>query len=456
MSDFREIKYPIKIQFRTNEDSSSDWGYDMSKYITSFTVNNKVEDKPFLFVENEIRIDFWDFDGGFIQNIWSENITEVEIRFIDSDGIKFLGYLEIPSFTNKNIALGIERNTNRGTLYFGTNLKKYNNTIHLDDTIHANINSDNPYILYTPRGERFLGKWALLKDLLSFVAGDLEVDYSDLPINTDDTTISGDVWVNINYFKQQKKENTSYKVYMVSVMSFLKDVAKLYNSYVYYDYINKKLIFKRKQKNTDDFTLLDFKFFKYNRKVKNSPYSGIFMINPNPVDDNISRYTKYDSNGNFLFDNKKLKNDGSGETIRRDLDGNIIKTTVDSIFTSNDNEETYLIGEKENALEVNINLLSFITKGNDYDTLDDSSTYYRFILRKYLIDNYLQYLSPIVTYELISKKYIPTVGNNYKLSDMENLDGYISSLNYVRTNNNEEINFEFTVIKKFEAEFFYL
>lgn len=468
MGSFKNITYPIAIYFRTNIDV--DWSEDMSSYITRFNINDRIEDEPFTFVDNEIILDFWDYDGNFIKSTWNESIKELEMK-VESEGeIIFYGYVELPKIDNKKSVLNIDERTKKSKLYFGTGFKRFDATI-TSRPLRIYEDIDTQRARTTPVSR--------IDDLLDFFLPDIVLDYSELPIFNDAGYCYHRIYT--SYFYDQENNIPRER----TIFELLKDIAIMYDCYFSYDGVTNTLTYHKRENIPSNLSGLTEDIsqnkFKLTPSSKLPEYTGVSVSNTLPIieKDRIDgswrtkpkpSYIKFDTDGTWQYSN--IKSVSGGSTPDRVIEigpvGTVVERKVTNVYVPDTNSETYLVGEKQNIFEVSLDILGYL-----YTQLSDNSSYLysppdtisnslfpsstlRQIVRKNLLNGVLRYLKPSIEYILETKEDISTVGSRYSIDFGSLAFGTIVEMNYYRKFNETNISHKWRQMIPYEVENFYL
>jgi len=447
VSDYRYIKKPITIQFKTDVDS--EWGSDMSSYITGITIDEKVEDEPYVFVENELRLNFWDYDENFIKSDWNKNISEIEVRGISNAETVFYGIVDVVQGVNKKSALGIKENEKSGELIFNGKLDALNYSITtryfiFNEVIYVFRDSD---IINLGSGSKRLDK------ILDYLFLPTNVDYTELPIFND----SGNCYyyIDFQYFNDNQR----------TTLEFAKEIAKHFDAILNYDFIEQKLVFSKREPDTDNAIPLDKNKISLTRESSPQEATGIELVHNVWEESTKARYIeeinaydapdlsippslyKYDAQGNYQYTivrdevkgvYKKYYPDGTYDEFDEDEE--------DKINLPNNDKVTYLIGESNgDTIRIDLNLMEYLYCKKDPDTEDDLKppdkifdsfapfTKLRWELGKYLADSALKYLKPRVEYHITQMEGIPNLTGVYSITEQdETYNGFITSVNFTR------------------------
>lgn len=480
MSNYSTIKKPLNIGFRNNVD-----GYinkDFSKYITNLTVNMKVEDEPFVFVENEIRIDFWDFDGGFIRKTgqWSNEINELEIFINTNSETLFKGYLEIPEVLDKRTALSFDEKSNTGSLYFGSGIERYNSVIEKT----YNLTANDPLGLGSADAlSKIYPQLTKISDLMKEISKNenIFISYNALPIFNSNFYCYH--YLNEAYFYADETSNKQR-----TTLEFLKDIAKLYDCYLNYDSVNGKLVYYRRE-NLEGLTfgsldsLEDLGILEFKKTGKIPEYTGVSISNLFPrreYSDVVNRklvpyplYVKYDKNGEWEFTHSNI---GKPEKkpyriITKESSGEVTNTKVETAFIPNANKETFFFGETDKPLNIDLDVLGYLetktdleAKRNPPDRINDSwfpNAELRKEVRENIFNGVLRYLKPSVEYNLKTRN-LPEIAEVFKYLTLNSpipYAGYIQEVEYNLSSGNmnqtkEQIDVTWKQIFQYQAEKF--
>jgi len=305
----------------------------MSKYITSVNLRGKIEDDPFDFVDDELTLDFWDWDGNFICSDidWDVTATQLEVRLFGKTDLLFHGYMNLVGGFRKKISLGLDEKSNTGKLYFGTGLSRYDHKVQMKKYLTTDEygSPSFQYGIYLPDDdskqkylapEYFADEWRgaridsymitgyPLDSLLDYFFGD-KINYLELPIwNTYGRCY---YMVGIEYFGQDKYplvENDEYLEKEKTILDFIKDICTIFNCILTYNSVTDKFYFCARRRTPftptslpSSVVLNDGSELELKRSVNPSRYTSVeFVYTPRPdVRHNfgIPRLIRVDSDG---------------------------------------------------------------------------------------------------------------------------------------------------------------
>lgn len=422
----RDMRGPYTIQFKTDLDIA--FGQDMSAYIEKVVLDERLEDVPYTFIQNELRVFYWDHDGGFIRRNWDTDISELTVLLTSQGAQHFQGRLTVPSdkAVTKKAALGIDEKSKTGKLIFTPDIEQFEKSIEIvevevivDDptpdggpitVIRKQLKRDG--VSYSLESNQYRPNWFRLDRILNYLFRG-RLDHTDINETINNSNGNCTYFIDRRYFEGQNR----------TTLEFLKAVAQLFDAYVTFDPIELQLyLFTREETNVSD-TLPDESYTK-DWEGNQAQYTGIELhYNPPPTSwfrgDHVegASFAKFDSDGNkILYRTSNLPRE---------------------------NEVTILIGNGNGSiLDFDLELLRYVTTydfdfgdvpsaelPDDFDNIVPSSILLRTGRMIALANAALKYGKADIIVQMVQDaENVPIVGGLYTESKNSTNAGYVTEL----------------------------
>jgi|GEM_PF-4219120 len=380
-------RYPV-IQAKLNTQS----GYRViNPYVMDFTLDRQIEDTPYAFIEDELRLRFFDWDDGFLSREWSKDITKITVK------ISYLDYSAtfqtdlIPSPV-KAESLEIDE-TFHGTLILSTGI------------------TDGAYTIVNWTGGE--SGWGSLYSMIGWMFALLTGESNRLSLLQDVDLSSLPIWYNGKCYLFVMHEFWGDHP-EITVGQVLNEIALLFDAFIIYEKDPRSLVFQ----------------------LRENP-STIHQWNGTPI-----YRSQYEPPDRF-YDGIRLSFTKSGiphrlaaQFMTYDIYGNFLK----SESRKGDQVEILIGGEGQNMLERELRLLPYLKVDPDWVTpppFIEDAKYPQGYLESYLIDRLAKAISRYVRPGSVSAKYtvgatIPELGAYYTFPNQ--FTGYLESMNYAYKN----------------------
>lgn len=404
---FESLSYattgPVTIQAKLNTQDS--W-QSINRYITDFTFEQKIEDRPFAFREDELRLTFFDYDGGFLTSTWSTTIEDLRVRITFGDNWTIDFYLDLPTTTVKREALGTDT-SQKGRLLLTTDIQHWNGLVrdYLYDANPSWVNNrTNLGIILTqiyPRDVSWFDSTSIDTTALNIRNSDNEIFLFIDPVLWDD-----------------RPETT--------VFEFLNQLAHLYDAYVSYNMHTQTLTFMPRFQAEDAPTDWD------KIRIQDQTQSNIQWYNG-------VKYTFTPASDKSALEEQRAIYNAAGEQI-------ILTKNIESREGKEVTGYTAIIGSdgKGDTLTQELWLLPYLrvitqdarypSPPDPYNFLSDvnGSRYYKRDLINLIIQRSTRYLRPDIIHQYTFQRFLPQLGAYYRFADT--VYGYAEQVKYQHKN----------------------
>lgn len=382
---------------------------DVTSYITDFTLQFRIEDQPYDFVDNELRLEVFDYDGHFLSVAWlySYHTITVQVRY---PGRTFEFFMTFQRGNTKAGALGLNAD-GEGKLTLTTDLQTHKalaSSALRDDLINRGNRTR----------DRFVEPLRIDQFIEGLVNPDVTVDYRSLPVLGDNDIAF--VYISRQFWLDQDITN----------FAALNELAFLYDMTLNYDMWEQTITYTpRAQQAPQNTTALGGHILEKQPQEQTMWFNGAkWQLTPRQSPDQlIGEYREYDRSGRV----------------------------VSNRYTFGDPPEPYtqfiqvIGGESGELYERTLAVVPYFqifpelaNTPSPYDTVGSPDRQYQFDVLDDQVTAFTRYLIPLRVVEYTMDRYLPNVGAYYTMPDGEY--GFVNDVTYRYKANEVDVTLQVT------------